>query len=208
MIGIYKITNTVNGKIYIGQSTNIETRWKQHKQHLRNNYHCNEHLQRAWNRYGENAFVFEVIAECTEDKLNELEAKFIEEYHGTDFKYGYNEKTGGDHEKLTEAMKQKLRKPKPPRTKEHCMKLGAAHIGKSPWNKGLTTPPEVRAKQSARKVGKKPYNCKSVICVTTGEIFPDTVTAAERYGLIATNIRKCCRGERKSVGKKEWRYLA
>ena len=39
MIGIYKIENKVNGKVYIGQSVNIESRWKGHKSNLRNNKH-------------------------------------------------------------------------------------------------------------------------------------------------------------------------
>lgn len=58
LCGIYCIENTVNGKKYIGQSVNIYTRWKQHKNDLNNDAHCNEHLQSAWNCYGEEAFKF------------------------------------------------------------------------------------------------------------------------------------------------------
>lgn len=51
MTGIYCIENTANGKKYIGQASDIEKRWTQHKQKLRNNSHHNPHLQNAWNTY-------------------------------------------------------------------------------------------------------------------------------------------------------------
>ena len=47
MIGIYKIINTENGKIYIGQSINISHRWNCHKYDLKNKRHKNLHLQRG-----------------------------------------------------------------------------------------------------------------------------------------------------------------
>ena len=46
MIGIYKIENKVNGKVYIGQSIDINTRWYNHRKELNGNRHHNEHLQR------------------------------------------------------------------------------------------------------------------------------------------------------------------
>ena len=63
-IGIYKIQNLLNGKLYIGQSVDIESRWRIHIVELRNNYHHNTCLQNAWNKYGEDNFLFEVIEEC------------------------------------------------------------------------------------------------------------------------------------------------
>lgn len=59
--GIYKITNLINKKIYIGSSCYIKRRWSEHKSDLNNNSHCNKHLQRAWNKYGEESFSFEII---------------------------------------------------------------------------------------------------------------------------------------------------
>ena len=62
--GIYKIENLINGKIYIGSaSINFIIRWNSHKNELKNNKHPNIHLQNAWNLYGEENFVFEVIEE-------------------------------------------------------------------------------------------------------------------------------------------------
>ena len=59
--GIYKITCTVNGKIYVGSAINLYKRLQGHQWELRNNRHTNIYLQRAWNKYGESAFTFEVI---------------------------------------------------------------------------------------------------------------------------------------------------
>ena len=59
--GIYKITNLINDKFYIGSAINFTNRWNAHVWHLRNNKHINKHLQSSWNKYGENNFKFEVI---------------------------------------------------------------------------------------------------------------------------------------------------
>lgn len=77
MIGIYRIRNKVNGKCYYGSSKNIEKRWKRHKNDLKNNNH-NPLLQRAWNKYGENNFIFEVVEECELNILLETEQKYLD----------------------------------------------------------------------------------------------------------------------------------
>lgn len=59
--GIYKWTCTTTRKIYVGSAVNLRMRWYNHKTSLRKNKHVNSLLQRAWNKYGEECFVFEVI---------------------------------------------------------------------------------------------------------------------------------------------------
>ena len=64
---IYKIRNVVNDKFYVGSTANTETRFKDHRRHLRKgNHHC-KHLQAAWNKYGEDCFKFEVIEVVKDD---------------------------------------------------------------------------------------------------------------------------------------------
>lgn len=94
MVGVYKITNTKNGKVYIGQSIQIKKRFKKHKQDLRKNNHCNYRLQDEWNIYGEEAFTFEVVQKCRSVYLNEIEQHLIKEYHSTDEDKGYNISAG------------------------------------------------------------------------------------------------------------------
>jgi group I intron endonuclease len=90
--GIYKITNSVNGKFYIGSSNDIQHRWNEHKSKLKTNSHVNKKLQNAWNFYGEDKFLFEVV-EITNGKKDVLLDK--EQYYLNMFKpymrdIGYN----------------------------------------------------------------------------------------------------------------------
>jgi group I intron endonuclease len=78
MIGIYRIKNLINGKCYYGSSKNIEKRWSVHKRELNNNTHINCILQRAWDKYGENNFIFEIIEECDTNVLFETEQKYLD----------------------------------------------------------------------------------------------------------------------------------
>lgn len=75
MIGIYKITNNITNKAYIGQSTNISKRWKRHQ---RDCYDCKSSsydypLYRSIRKYGLDNFTFEVLEICSEDMLDERE---------------------------------------------------------------------------------------------------------------------------------------
>lgn len=78
MIGIYRIKNLSNNKCYYGSSKEIEKRLKRHRKELNNNIHINCILQRAWNKYGENNFLFELIEECDIDVLLETEQKYLD----------------------------------------------------------------------------------------------------------------------------------
>ncbi len=97
MIGIYKITNQINNKVYVGQSINIYKRWSEHKaQHIWNNpnYHgYNYPLYRAFRKYGLDNFIFEVIEECDNDELNAREIYWIQYYDSCN--NGYNQTIGG-----------------------------------------------------------------------------------------------------------------
>lgn len=76
--GIYQIKNIITGKYYIGSSVDIKKRWNQHLKTLRRGTHRNKHLQRAYDKYGENAFQFEVLETILfNDCLIELEQKYI-----------------------------------------------------------------------------------------------------------------------------------
>lgn len=62
--GIYKIVNRTNGKYYVGSTTNFLERWRyHHRRKLRGNFHPNQKLQNAWNKYGETAFEIVEIEE-------------------------------------------------------------------------------------------------------------------------------------------------
>ena len=99
MIGIYKITNLINQKVYIGQSRNIKERWKQHRYaylELREK-EKDYPLYRAMRKYGLENFSFEVIEECQIKDLDEKEIYWINFYKATDTSFGYNLREGGCH---------------------------------------------------------------------------------------------------------------
>lgn len=88
MKGIYKITNLINNKVYIGQSCNINDRKRVHFYTLDKNVHSNELLQKSYNKYGKNNFIFEKIEET--ENLNERELYYINEYGGVNSELNYN----------------------------------------------------------------------------------------------------------------------
>jgi group I intron endonuclease len=94
-IGIYGIKNVINNKIYIGKTgMNFGDRWDNHRALLRSNKHDNQHLQHAWNKYGENNFEFIVIEDCDVNQLNAREKYWITYYK--DVNLAYNIQDGGD----------------------------------------------------------------------------------------------------------------
>ena len=64
--GVYQILCIPTAKIYVGSSLNISERWWEHRWDLRRGTHHSRYLQRAWDKYGEEAFVFSIL-EYVED---------------------------------------------------------------------------------------------------------------------------------------------
>ena len=93
---IYKITNSINGRVYIGQTRrNVRTRWREHiyySYHQAKHYHAILHA--AIRKYGKEAFEVSIIEECENDRLNEREIYWIKQYNS--IKEGYNISRGGD----------------------------------------------------------------------------------------------------------------
>lgn len=93
---IYKITNTINGKIYIGQTKNTFHRRYDSKLHWWKSKNINDYLKRSINKYGHENFSVEILHEKVEsfDKLDELEIQYIKEFDCL-FPNGYNFASGG-----------------------------------------------------------------------------------------------------------------
>lgn len=86
--GIYKITNLINGRVYIGQTESLNDRKRTHFYLLEQNNHHNKILQNSYNKHGKDNFIFEFIEET--DSLNERELFWINEYGGIQSNKNYN----------------------------------------------------------------------------------------------------------------------
>lgn len=135
--GVYVIYSKVNQRRYVGSSINIPKRWTVHRSELRKNVHHSPHLQRAWDKYGEDAFEFVVLEECAIEQLIEREQHFFEVYE-----YKYNcapvaeSRLGYKH------------------TPEARANMSAAQRGNKKAA-GHVKSPETRAKTSAANTGRK-----------------------------------------------------
>ena len=77
--GIYRIVNTVSNKAYVGQSLRVKKRVHEHFRLLRLGKHTNQHLQRSYNKHGEDAFVWELEVLCEDvSDLDLIENAFLQ----------------------------------------------------------------------------------------------------------------------------------
>ena len=154
--GIYSITNLVNGKCYIGSSVDTGRRWAQHRARLRDGDHHCPPLQRAWAKYGPEAFAFRVIERCDRDRLIEVEQRYLDE-QGPEYNVakaaGYRTFLGLRHKpetiaKMSEAHQGNTRTRGKPRCREAVEATASAH-------RGMKRSEETRAKISQAMSGKK-----------------------------------------------------
>lgn len=144
MIGIYKIENLINHKVYIGKSYHIERRWKDEKQG-----NCNSHIKASIEKYGIENFSFTVLREIHDSGvahalLNSLEEHYIRIYKSYDREFGYNKTHGGEGQKCNEETRQKMSEAK---KGEKC-----AMYGKSP---SAETRKKIGDKHRGKKVSKE-----------------------------------------------------
>lgn len=183
--GIYCIENKINHKKYIGLSIDIEKRWQQHRTELKYDYHDNSHLQRAWNKYGEENFEFYILELCNVNELHEKEKYYIEKYKSSDGNFGYNFTAGGEgmigyhhseetRKKLSEAM---IGKKLSDEWKEH---IRAGH--KQRVENGLC--PDMTHLQDYYNSLKKKVYCYSAV---TGEYITSYESGEETARQLNTN---------------------
>ncbi|MBF1054549.1 MAG: GIY-YIG nuclease family protein, partial [Parvimonas sp.] len=79
---IYEIRNKINNKVYIGSTIDFKQRKATHLKELRRGKHANSHLQNAWNKYGEDNFIFKIIERCSIENLLIREQYYINLFYG------------------------------------------------------------------------------------------------------------------------------
>jgi group I intron endonuclease len=223
--GIYCIENKVTNKKYIGQSVNINYRWSKHRYELNNNAHYNDYLQNAWNKYGEDKFVFYVLECCCKEELDEKEKYYIALYNTTDRNYGYNLQSGGQAsntpsyetcQKISASNKKAYLNSdlREKRSIDAYIQWSNPNIkekitGKNNGMYGKHHTEAARKKMSEKKKGKpSPHRIMiPVLCIETNEYFDCAAEAAHKFSVQSGSILGVCRGERKTCGGYHWKFL-
>lgn len=223
--GIYCIENKINNKKYIGQSINIYDRWCKHKRDLNNNCHDNDYLQKSWNKYGKDNFIFYILEQCTPQELNNKECYYIEFYNTLNDKYGFNLMSGGSSDrhyseaskiKISNGVKKSYLNPERiQKQKNNALKqwsnpeIKAKIMGANNGNYGNHLSEESKNKISMANKGRKSSrrNTTNVFCVELNKIFDDATTAGNELNLDGSAILKVCKHERKTCGGYHWEFV-
>lgn len=175
---IYLRTNKINGKKYVGQAVDIKQR--EYTWNTISHHYAGKAIDAARAKYGIDNFVFEIIKECEDEKLNYWERYYIKKLN-TKVPYGYNLTDGGDGTSgfsLSEETKKKI---------------SDANKGKQSWMKGKHHSEETRKKMSE-------IHSKVVLQIdkNTNEIiaeFPSLKQITRVLGFSFGGISKCCQNK-------------
>ena len=220
--GIYKITNIINNKVYIGQSTNLKDRIKQHKSMIKNYNENNNYLRKATKKYGYKNFKIEIIKFCDEKELVYYEIYYIDLYKSSDRKFGYNIELGGNINKhLSKEQIDKMKKNKKGKLKgkdnpffgkKHTEKTKKIISEKQKGNKYCLG--RVLSDETKSKIGlANRYNRnKNINQYDLNNNFIKgyfSVGEAKRKLNVKSGslIAQCARGERKTAYGYKWRYV-
>lgn len=218
--GIYKIQNILNGKVYIGSSVHIMSRWSRHRSDLEKNRSTSIKLQLSYNKNGKDNFKFSIIEECSIDDLLIKEQFYIDLFDS--YNKGYNSVKFAGHTlgfSPTQETRDKMRKTMLERnsfkgrkhseeTKELLRiintgkKLSEEHKRKISENSsrhylGKNLSKEHKENLSKSRILK--YGTK-VMCIETGEIFGSYVEAGRKFGVSHAAIYQAIKNSSKSKG--------
>lgn len=199
--GVYAIINILNNKKYVGSTKCFKARFAEHRSQLRKGNHKNIHLQRAYNRYGENYFRFMILEECEniQDTLNFIEQKWI----NSDGDYNIcpiaNRRT---YTKMPDWLKEKLRKINTGRKKtlEERERLSKALRGRKPTAEHLLNQSKGRKGKGVKAVDQYDLNGNYV------QTFPSLTAAGKAMNGSYVSINCCCKGKLHSAYNYLWKY--
>lgn len=198
---IYKVTNTINGNVYIGQTKrSVEKRWQEH---IESKYKYDFAFARALRKYPENSFRIETIEEIPDENLNERESYWIRYYNS--FYNGYNCTLGGEsrpsiEQNIVRELWDSEYSAKDISVKCNCSRSTVTRILQ---NFDTYTIEESR-KRGNRKHGRKivQYDLQGIYIAS----FDSISEASAETGVGVSGIRKACRGTSQQSGGYQWRY--
>lgn len=225
--GIYKILNKTNGKFYIGSSINIPKRWWEHKKRLRLGIHQNIHLQRAWNEYGEESFVFEIyedLKELTEKEIAEREKELIQLFFDNGKNcYNISKETDRPDSSLSKKPIYQLNKETKELIKEwpsasdveRELNLDANCIYNACKGKLITfggyrwiyKDPDLAIKYKEKEGQHGGHNKRKVKCLNDEKIYNSVIAAALAYKVRYSEIVGVCAKRRDHIQKLVFEYV-
>lgn len=188
--GIYQITNVINGYRYIGSTSRLGHRWEDHRRTLRGNYHKNSKLQNAWNKYGEENFIFEPLYIAEINMLCSIEQWYLDSYL-PEYNIAKHVLTSTLGLKISAEVKAAWS------VKRKGRKLSQKHkslIAQGLMGRVVTS--ETRIKQSAANNTKVKIVAKQI----DGNriLIYDSFIAAAKDGFSRSSIQRCIKGKRKT----------
>lgn len=206
---IYKITNQVNKKIYIGKTLEtIEERWRHHKNDAKRftvHGEKNKHrpLYSAINKYGIENFTIEMVEECDINILNDREKFWIEYFQS--FKNGYNATVGGDGRPYLDynLICKTYNINKNMSETARILHIDRDSVKRALVNSGISLD-EIKNNSKlvmAKSVGQFDKDTDELIAV-----FP-SIAEAERAVPTGRNIGRVCNGKRKTAGGYKWKFI-
>ena len=230
---VYKHTNKINGKIYIGITGDVpENRWANG---LR--YQANAHFTNAINKYGWDGFEHDILyTDLSLQEASKIEVELIAKYQSSDREFGYNIALGGigsasisdeTRKKMSEShlgeRNHNFGKPKSDEVKKKLSASNKKFRKEHPPQSGWHHSEESRLKMSQKLKGRKSplegkhhkpdtvnkireANSRPVFCIETNEIYPNAREAADAKGTQYSSISQVCNGHRKLAGGYSWRF--
>lgn len=203
LCGIYQIKNIINNKKYIGSSININQRWSSHLSYLRNNKHRNYRLQQSVNKNGLNNFEFKILELCTEEKLSDIESKYIKQFQTFLKENGYNLTL--DSRGFTLETRNKISKAHKGKSlsNEHIERIRLANTGRCNKYKGCKINREIVEKAILKRLKKvNQYNLRGEFLQT----FSSIIEASRETNILTQNISACCKNISKKAGNYIWKF--
>lgn len=204
--GIYSIRNVLNGRLYVGSATNIQSRWRSHRSSLENNAHHSATLQRSWNKYGKELFEFSVLEHVENlDDLISREQFWIDVTKSADYKHGFNicaiagSRRGSKASLETKNKMSEIMKNRPP---ELIARIAASRIGKKHSQETLSKMRgQKREKETCEKISsalkgvkKSPEHRRNLAAANMGKSRGPQSSDVIAKRVAATRATKIARG--------------
>lgn len=210
---IYKITNKLNNKVYIGQTKNNPSeRWKQHIRTSKNSvFNGKSKIIRALRKYPIDIFLFEILEEIETEQLDEREEYWIEFYKSyTEIGYNILKKSKGNNRKLNITDEEIIEKYLEISSVEECAEILSLNYNTV---RNVLRNSNIKIKRRKLVVKNKQSSHSKVVCFTKDDKFIDcfnSIKDAIAYFNLpkkaSGHISKCCQKKRPSAYGYKWRY--